>query len=260
METKTERDSFKTLFNHSQLGIVLPLAVDSNNYFVLRFNGERLASNTSGLNKSSDATLNMYLLGIGWQHKFNEKFTVLVLALPKIASDLEDKLGSEDLQFGGSFLINYKLRKNQRYKFGLYYNREPFGNFFVPLLGADVQLGKKDWIYGQLPLFFRYEHQFSQKIYSGLGMRFFGRSYRLGSDLNDNYAFVQENQFKVFTDYYLTKTLVLFGEIGRTVGYGFKNYKQGPRTDRQQNPLAFRPVKDGFFFNLGVCYRVRADF
>lgn len=261
LQTKTESDSFIKHFNNSYVGITLPIRVDSNNYFIVRANGEMLNSNVKGHGHNSSVNIKMMLLGIGWQHTFNQHWSVSGLLLPKIASELKDQLASADFQFGGSLVVNYKVRRNYRFKAGIYYNREPFGNFFVPLVGADIELNKNNWIYGQLPLYFRYEHRFNKKLYSGLGVRIFGRSYRLSSDYNRNYVFLQENQIKLFCDYYLAKNLVLFAEIGRTMGYGLRQYKNNTqRTGRIYHPSVLSPVQDGFMINLGIALRVRRDF
>lgn len=261
MSTKTETDSFTNVFNNTYLGILLPIKLDSNNIFIARINGEMLNSDVSGHGLSASVHLKSLLIGIGWQHHFNKKWAFNMQLLPKITSDFKSKIDSKDFQMGGTFLVMYKKRKNFRYKAGVYYNREPFGNFFTPLLGADIQLNQRNWIYGQLPLNFRYEHRFTEKLYSGIGLRFFGRSYRLNSDLNRNYVFLQENQIKLFADYYVKKKIVVFAELGRTLGYGLRHYKDNTdRTGRMQYPTQLASVKDGFYINLGLAYRVRNDF
>jgi len=261
MKTKTVSDSFKNTFNNSFISIILPLKVDSNNYFILRMNGELLNSSVSGNGYSDEVKIKMGLFGLGWQHYFNKKLAITAFFLPKIASEAEGKLSSQDFQFGGTVLAQYKIRKNFRYKAGLYYNREPFGNFFVPLLGADVQLNKRNWIYGQLPLYFRYEHKFSEKIYSGFGARIFGRSYRLGQSHQRDYVFLQENQLKLFCDYYITPKIVVYGEVGKTIGYGLNRYKNNSERDTKlAYPYKFSPIKDGFYFNAGLAFRVRQSF
>jgi hypothetical protein len=260
MKTKTSSDSFTNTFNNSFLAILLPIKVDSNNYFILRMNGELLNSSVSGHGYSEEVKIKMGLFGLGWQHYFNKKFAITAFFLPKIATE-SDKLSSPDFQFGGTVLAQYKIRKNFRYKAGLYYNREPFGNFFVPLLGADVQLNERNWIYGQLPLYFRYEHKFSEKFYSGLGVRIFGRSYRLGEAHQRDYVFLQENQLKLFCDYYVTPKIVVYGELGRTIGYGLNRYKNNTARDNQLGyPTLYSPIKDGFYINAGLAYRVRQSF
>lgn len=261
MGVKTVNDSFTTRYNNTFAGILLPVKIDSSNYFLFRANTEILDAEVSGSGRKASANVKSFTLGLGWQQRVNTRFTWSVLLMPKLASDFTDKLNREDVQMGGMLLLQYKVRTNFRYKAGLYYNREPFGNFFVPLLGVDVKLNERNWLYGQLPLMFRYEHRFGKKLYSGLGVRIFGRSYRLNQSLNHNYVFLQENQIKWFVDYYFVKNTAVYGEIGRTIGYGLKHYANGSeRTGRMEQPMQFAPVQDGFYLNLGLAYRIRKDF
>ena len=262
MNTRTNNDSFDYKVKNTFAGITLPIRIDSGNYFILRMNGEFLqcrADNRNGI--SSDASLKMFLLSPGWQHTINKKLSFTWLILPKLAYDFKSKPDGKDFQCGTSLLFQYKTRANFRYKAGVYYNREPFGNFFVPLIGADIQLNERNWIYGQLPLYFRYEHRFLKNLYSGLGCRFFGRSFRLNSGLNRSYVFMQENQVKYFLDYYLPANHVIYAEIGRTLNYGLKRFADNePRKERMYSPTVFSKLQDGFFFNFGYAYRIRKDF
>lgn len=110
MKTKTNSDSFTNTFNNSFLAILLPIKVDSNNYFILRMNGELLNSSVSEHGYSEEVKIKMGLFGLGWQHYFNKKFAVTAFFLPKIATEY-DKLSSPDFQFGGTVLAQYKIRK-----------------------------------------------------------------------------------------------------------------------------------------------------
>lgn len=66
---------------------------------------------------------------------------------------------------------------------------------------------------------------------------------------------------KFFADYYITKKLVVYGELVRTLGYGLNQYANGADRSTQINyPSQFLLVKDGFFFNIGMALRIREDF
>lgn len=261
LNTKTKNDSFKCKVNNIFAGIILPIKIDSNNYLIARANFEMLKSDISGNGVNETYTLKSFLIGIGWQHTFNSKISATLLVLPKITSDFKDEMNEKFFQYGATFLLQYKAKSNFRYKAGVYYNREPFGNFFVPLFGADIMINKNNWIYGQLPLYFRYEHKFGKKLYAGTGMRFFGRSFRLSSKLNSNYIFNQENQIKIFADYYITPKIVVYAEVGRTINYGLKQYENNKkRENRIEFPRTFSGINDGFFINGGLCYRIRKSF
>lgn len=240
---------------NSYANITLPIKVDSNNYFIFRLNGERLQMKRRGVT-DDETSVSTALSQIGWQRKFNQKLTVTALALPKLTSDFKEKIVRNDFQLGGTFLVQYKIKPNCTLKLGVYYNREPFGNFFVPLVGADWKFTPRKMIYGNLPLGMRYEYKVADRFYTGLGVRIYGRSYRIAGT-KDTYIWNQENQLKVFTDYYLTNNFVLFTEIGQTFGYGYRQYNWGEKRD---NPILsgnlFKPVYDGIFILAGTAYRI----
>ena len=56
--------------------------------------------------------------------------------------------------------------KNQyvSFKFGLYYNKEFFGNYFMPLIGLDWKIDAKNNLFGVLPGYMIFEHRVTSKI------------------------------------------------------------------------------------------------
>src|SRR5438105_683155 len=53
----------------------------------------------------------------------------------KILPQNYETIGNKDLQMGGIAIMKFKKNDNLNYKFGLYYNSELFGPFFVPMIG-----------------------------------------------------------------------------------------------------------------------------
>lgn len=254
MQSTYDASGKKHITQNSFANLLLPIQIDSNNTFIFRINTERMQYQN---HEGSDIYYQI-IGGLGWQHHFNKKWNITAILMPKITSDLIDPLNSYDYQYGGTVLFQYKPKSNIRYKFGTFYNTEPFGNFFVPLLGVDWQINEKNWVYGNLPLNMRYEHRFAEKVYAGAGVRIYGRSYRISSSGNHDYLWNQENQLKLFTDFYITPSMVVYAEAGRSVGYGLRRFQDGEPRENEitTNPL-YLPVKDGFFLNLGCAYRVR---
>lgn len=257
LNTSYKNGSGKNTTTNYFTGILLPLKIDSNNTFIVRLNGEALITKNSAY-QSYDGYLYALTLGVGFQHYFTRSFSTVLIVMPKVASDFKDRFNKYDRQYGGSLLVQYKFGKNFRAKAGLFYNKEPFGNFFVPLFGVDWQISKRWMLYGTFPLINRLEFKINEHIYTGVGARIYGRSYRLNGYWNNNYIWNQENQIKYFIDYYITKKLVLYAELGRTLGYGPKQFLfEGARENAiDDNPL-YTPLNQGFFINAGLAFRVR---
>jgi Domain of unknown function (DUF6268) len=202
------------------------------------------------------------LLPLGLQHETkNKKWKLLGLVMPKISSDLVDALSTKyDFQMGGYAMATYAKSQNLKIKFGLFYNREYFGNFFIPLAAVDWKVCRWFQMYGILPNNYRFEFAAIQKkLYTGLAFKSYTRSYRLSDAYNHDYVRNNEMQLKLFVDIYFAKRFVLFGEFGRTIGYSPLVYKPGTK-DRSLSAPAYFPINDAFFFNAGIAYRIRFDF
>ncbi len=243
------------------LNLTTPIRVDSQNTVIIRIYGENLRSTIK--NDFLSHTNNLYaaLLPIGLQHETNnKKWKILGLLMPKLSSNFKDKISSYDMQLGGYGLVTYKHSNKLQIKAGLYYNRECFGNFFIPLAGIDWKINDRFQIYGVLPTFYRFEFAaIKKKLYTGLEFRSYTRSYRLDATENHNYVKNKEIKAKFFVDFYLTKGFVLFAEFGRTIGYSPQEYLYSTQILANTNQI-YTGIKDGFLFNTGLVYRIRFDF
>lgn len=257
LNTKYENGLSKNTTTNYFAGLLLPIKIDSNNTVIVRLNGEELVTKNTAYSPVK-GHLYALTLGLGVQHYFTKKFSAVLILMPKIASDFSERFNAYDRQYGGSLLLQYKFGKNFRVKAGLFYNREPFGNFFVPLFGVDWQISPRWMLYGTFPLINRLEFKINEHFYTGVGARVYGRSYRLNSFWNHNYIWNQENQVKYFIDYYMTKKLVFYTELGRTLGYGPKQFEfnKSRETPIENNGL-YLPLQQGFFVNAGIAFRIR---
>ncbi|MHB8258656.1 MAG: DUF6268 family outer membrane beta-barrel protein [Bacteroidia bacterium] len=242
------------------LNITLPIRVDSQNTIIVRLYGEQLQSNTK--NDTYNQTNNLYstCIPIGLQHETkNKKWKILGLLMPKLSSDFKNKISAYDMQLGVYSLVTYVKSEKLNIKLGFFYNREFFGNFYVPLAGIDWRVSDRFQMYGVLPSFYRFEYAIiKQKVYAGVAFKYFTRSYRL-SDANHDYVRNSEIQAKSFLDVYIKKKLVLFAEFGRTIDYSPLAYFYGTKNEDLSVPI-YTKIQDSFFFNMGLAFRIRTDF
>jgi hypothetical protein len=169
--------------------------------------------------------------------------------------DVED-----DWQYGGALLATWNKDQFTSIKLGAYYNKEFFGNFFVPLIGIDWQINSRDNLFGVLPGSLWFEHKVSQKFFYGGAFRALTNSYRLqtidpcfsGDCSGKNYLRIDDNQLGAFADWYVAKRIVLSGETGYTIlrryRYGFKGDDIHLKTDYKS---------DNFYFRASLSYRLR---
>jgi hypothetical protein len=151
-------------------------------------------------------------------------------------------------QFGAATFANFVRKPLQKFRFGVYANKEFFGLFVMPLLGADWRLDEKNYIFGLLPGRLTWEHMWSRKLYGGATFRAITNSYRLSSG---QFLRLQDNQVSLFLDYYPAKPVVLTLEPG----YGlFRKVRTGINN---RNYITNSDWGDGPFIKLNASYRIR---
>lgn len=242
------RDGGRYAYN---LGFLLPKVFDNGNTFLFKLSAEEITSDID----STRAHLYSFAAPVGFQFlSKNKKWKTLVMGIPRISSDLLDDL-KKDFQYGGTGLMTYVLNDSCKLKFGLYYNREAFGNFFVPLAGIDWKISDRWAVYGILPNNIRIEYNF-KGLFTGFGYKNYQRSYRLWNGFGDDYVRVKESQVKFFMEGFVWKKILLSAEIGYTLKYEFAQYNPDYTVEQLPQPV-YTPVKNGWVATIAFAYRIR---
>lgn len=192
----------------------IPKVLKSGNTFFVRAHYEKLSLKRDTLT----ADFSSITLPVGMQVQLkNPKVKFTGLIIPKIAGADLGAAFSNVFQIGAYSLFTVTKSEKFRYKFGLYYNREFFGNFFVPLVGIDWKVTDRLSVFGTLPQSFKASYAIvPSRVNAGLAFRSMTRSFRG----EDNHTFVRYNelQFKAFFDFYVTPKNVVFVEGGYFLG------------------------------------------
>jgi hypothetical protein len=208
------------------------------------------------------AYLNSLLFQSGYEHEWkNKKWKTLGLLIFRInTDDLNNRKSSS--QTGGVLLFSYKKAINLKFKLGLYYNRELFGNYFIPLAGIDWKINKRTNLFGILPANLNLEYKLSEKFYTGVSYNSLTSTYRIHHN-NLNY-YVREgkkgigsDQLKLFINWYVIKNIMIYTEFGFTYSRIFKVYDN--KDEVNGNSFIYRETKDGIFISSGIAYRIRLD-
>jgi hypothetical protein len=250
-------DSKKNKTDNYMLNFFLPKEFKNGNVLLIRLNSEYIYSS---IIPSAGYAIGSVSLPLGFQVVTkNKKWKTVMIAVPKIASDFRDKIDKADFQMGGIFLQNYVYSDRLKIKAGLYYNREAFGNFFVPLASIDWQATSRINFYGILPTNYKVEFNLKKnKLYTGLNFKSLTRSFRLSQNQQLDYVRYDEMQLKLFVDCFIYKKILLFGEMGYSLGKNPLQYTYNTKEQTMVNPI-FTPVKNGLIFNVGIAYRLRFD-
>lgn len=192
----------------------IPKVLKSGNTFFVRAHYEKLSLKRDTLT----ADFSSITLPVGMQVQLkNPKVKFTGLIIPKIAGADLGAAFSNVFQIGAYSLFTVTESEKFRYKFGLYYNREFFGNFFVPLVGIDWKVTDRFSVFGTLPQSFKASYAIvPSRVKAGLAFRSMTRSFR-GED-NNTFVRYNELQFKAFFDFYVTPKNVVFVEGGYFLG------------------------------------------
>lgn len=193
-------------------------------------------------------------LSAGMQKTVSQKFRITALVIYRYNRE-KDLPGSAlpSHQWGGVLLGNYIRNDRLTFKLGVYYNKEFFGNFLVPLGGLDWQLNSRNTIFGTLPGAISWEKKISSRFYYGVNFRAITNSYRALLSQGYGYWRIDENQLGGFADYYPGKRLVLTGELGHSVMRKLRTGYPG----QKKSDAFVQSKQDNLYMRLSVAYRLR---
>ena len=163
-------------------------------------------------------------------------------------------------QAGGLILATFKQNESRAFKLGMYYNREFFGNFFMPLIGIDWQINNNTNLFGVLPGNMVFERKLNQVFYIGAAFRALTNSYRLptpdpcfsGDCSAKNYLRINNNQLGIFADIYFLKKIAFTAEAGHTI---MRKYRFGLKGD---NIHTYADIEtDDWYVKATLAYRLR---
>lgn len=237
----------------------LPKEFKNGNLFLVRLNSEMISSTIASDSSYTSKLYNVSLpLGFQFLSK-NKKWKTIIIGIPKIASDFKDAVNKYDYQYGGIFLENYVHNEKLKIKAGLYYNREAFGNFFMPLVGIDWKATDRLSLYGIMPTSYKVEYAIiKNKLYAGVNFKSLTRSFRLSKTQNLDYVRYNEMQLKMFIDCFVYKKVLVFGELGYSIGKNPWQFTYNSKNETFRNPV-YTPLKSYPIINIGIAYRIRLD-
>ena len=254
----------KNKTDNYSLNLFIPKEFKNGNAFLFRINSEMINSTISHTYFVSDTSYSKQLASVSMPIGFqfvskNKKWKTVALIIPKIASDFKDAVNNKDYQLGGIVIENYVVNENLKIKAGLYYNREAFGDFYIPLVGVDWKINRRVYLYGILPTNYKIEFNIiKNRLYAGLCFKSYTRSFRLSGEHNYDYVRYDEEELKIFVDCFVYKKILVFAEVGYTLGKSPIRYMYNTK-DIYYNDVLYTPTNPYPIFNVGIAYRIRQD-
>jgi len=204
---------------------------------------------------------------LGMNRQINERWSGTAVLLPKVASN-HLNIGNKDFQLGAVAIMKYQKSKTLNYKFGLYYNSELFGPFFVPMAGL-YYLSPNGRFEGNLMLPLQADANYKLYRRLSIGCNFNGqiRSYHLTNaapGFGDTYLARATNEFYVYLKLPVSKNFIVQTKLGQSVGRSYRVYSTDDKVTfglpalfigghRQQLNTDF---SNGFIFQASLLYRV----
>lgn len=250
-------DSIGGSTNVAEFGtdITLPIVLKNENIFITGIAAEQIKLNLHPL--GTNKTISSLTLKLGYQSNHSEKVSGTYMILPKLASDFKT-IGNKDFQIGG--LALYKIKKSELFKYhaGLYFNKELFGPFIVPLFGFYYKSENNKFEANfTLPIWADINYSISNWMNIGANFSAFVRSYHLSA--YKSYVAKKTNEIFGYLQFNIKKSFILQTKIGYSIGRSYKVYQTSDKTDFAFSAFRFgddRTVLNPTF-NDGLIYRVR---
>lgn len=238
--------------------LLVPLAIGNGSYLLSGAQYNRMTFHEE--NSPGDRHANTFHVlelraGVFYQWKASLHQT-LILALPKWSAD-QPTFRSEGFQIGGVVVHTYRLHNRLALKGGLYYNREFFGNFFMPLLGVDWRIKDNIWLYGVMPGNLQLHHEVNNRF--AVSLSYASPSGSLLSGETGDYirigkSFPPHSHFSADAHLTVARPIVLKVSVGHTV---WRHYGAYDATNEQVSSSTYPDYQDGLFITGRILVRIR---
>ncbi len=243
-------------FNHLRVQVNIPLVLKDSSVFLINPIWEERWIHINV--QSNQMDLRGLITWLTYSRNISEKWSAMAAFIPRWNGESSIQF-IEGFQAGGAVLMTYKKRHGLQYKFGLYYNREFWGNFFIPLLGLDWRINNKQKLFGIFPGYLTYENRISKRFSWGGNFRTFTTSYKIKPDPIANppadFIRIDDNQLGIYGDVYLQPKIVFSAEAGYSIlrkvrsGYGKTSGDEYLALSKNSAP----------YVRLTLQYRLRLD-
>ena len=262
---KFDTSSSKTKINQLDADVTIPIKLNSKLTLLSGFLYENFQ--TKLFADGPVKNFGSIALKLGLNKTFNEHWIGTMVLLPKIASDFVSR-SSNDFQYGVVALMKYKKADHLNYKFGMYYNSELFGPFFVPMVGLYfLSENKKFEANIMLPLNADANYKLTKFLNAGINFNGQIRSYHLNHvtpSLPHTYVARSTNEFYAYLRFNFSESMMLQTKCGISVARNFRVYEENDKVNfglpatfigqkRQQLNSDF---SNGLIFQASFIYRV----
>ncbi len=226
------KDDGKLEWTNLSAGLNLPQEVGKYDLLLLSPQWEK-KSFTQG-----DKAYSSLSFPLSWRHLMKDTVnTIILAAIVRYNGPSGSMMRSNNFQPAAAAIYLHNYSEKFTLKLGLYYSREFFGHYWLPLIGADWQLNDRWMIWGLLPKSAVIDYTITPGCHVGFAYKGIDESYRIEDAFNDSWMRFSQGQVKLFTDVYIKGTpLVFTAEAGHSAftkfiageGFGHKGTTTNP--------------------------------
>lgn len=255
----------KSMLNEMSADLSIPVKINERFTFLSGFIYEDI--NTKLFEDGELKNFGALTLKVGMNKQLNDKWSTTLVLLPKLSSDF-GPLQSKDFQLGAISIWKLKKSDHLNYKFGMYYNSELFGPFFVPMIGLYYLSDNKKFETNlMLPLQADVNYKVLPFMQAGANFNGQIRSYNLNNVTNEyasTYLVRSTTELYVYLKFNCTKNVSLYTKVGRSFGRSYKVYNSNDKVDMAL-PMTFlghhrnqlnTDFSDGLIFQVSLLYRI----
>ncbi len=225
-----DSSSSKTQVNELMLDFTIPIKLNEKTSLISGLIYENIQ--TKLFEDGNVKTFGSTTLKVGANKLINDRWSATAVLLPKIASDYKS-ISGKDIQFGAIGIMKYKKSDNKNFKFGLYYNSELFGPFFVPMIGMYyLSPNKKFETNIMLPLQADVNYKLIPFINFGLNFNGQIRSYHLTDvtpSFKSTYIARSTNELYAYLKFNATKNISITIKVGQSIGRTYNVFDEGDK-------------------------------
>lgn len=249
------RNNINNRLNLLNIGLNMPIVFKKDSSILMFGPFTERWKITSG--KTTEIISDYYSLGLPvyFIKPVNNRWSITLAAIVRW-NGFHSSFFKNKSQIGGVFISSFKKQNNLTWKLGLYYNKEFFGDFIMPMAGLDWKIDKKNTLFGVLPGNMVFEHKVTNKLYYGASFKAITNSYISGYINNGSvpmFIRIDDNQLGIFADYYFAKNTVFTLEAGHSFFRRIRLGRYGPKN----NYFLSEKTNDNLFIKLGLNYRIR---
>ena len=263
-----DSSSSKTQVNELMLDFTIPIKLNEKTSLISGLIYENIQ--TKLFEDGNVKTFGSTTLKVGANKLINDRWSATAVLLPKIASDYKS-ISGKDIQFGAIGIMKYKKSDNKNFKFGLYYNSELFGPFFVPMIGMYyLSPNKKFETNIMLPLQADVNYKLIPFINFGLNFNGQIRSYHLTDvtpSFKSTYIARSTNELYAYLKFNATQNISITIKVGQSIGRTYNVFDEGDKVTfglpatfiggkRQQLNTNF---SNGMIFQATLLYRFNLE-